>query len=77
MKPGDRVKLSERGLRAFTKSGGAPKRKTLDWRKREGTVSAIRRCDGHASVVWDGCKAPDTALPPAVFEIIPKGGDSV
>lgn len=76
MNTGDRVKLSERGLRAFTKRGGAPKRRTIDWKSREGSVWAITR-GNEVRVIWDGCKAPDFALPMTVFEVIPSAGDAV
>ena len=56
----DRIKLNEKGVRAYMSSGGAAYRhKLLEWSKRTGKVAKYSRDRSLAYVMWDGTRTFD------------------
>jgi hypothetical protein len=56
MKPGDRVKLTERAARARIK-GYKRKQMQTDWAGRRGTITAVGK--KYSYVLWDGLLSTD------------------
>jgi hypothetical protein len=71
MERGQRVRLSERGLRYYTKTAGTNRKRTVDWASRVGTVEGVgtRKHVGWLYVRWDGNgESYFEPLPPTFFE---------
>ena len=55
------IRLNERGVRAYTASGGAAYRGRthVDWQSRTGRIASYSRNRSHAYVMWNGRRSPD------------------
>ena len=53
------LKLNERGVRAYTASGGAVYRRRADWQSRIGRIVRYSRDRLHAYVIWNGNHTSD------------------
>jgi hypothetical protein len=53
------IKLNERGVRAYTASGGAVHRRRADWQSRIGRIVKYSRDRLHAYVIWNGNHTSD------------------
>ena len=56
------IKLNERGVRAYTASGGAVFRRHADWQSRTGRIAKYSRDRLHAYVIWKGNRSWDRVL---------------
>jgi hypothetical protein len=62
---GQKVRLTERGLKFHTSGQLAPRH---DWGLRTGTIKRLTRCKTRAVVVWDGNATFSDAMPLTFFE---------
>jgi hypothetical protein len=48
------IRLNEKGVRAYTASGGVQKRNHADWQSRTGRITSYSHDRSHAYVIWNG-----------------------
>jgi hypothetical protein len=54
------IKLNDRGVRAYTTSGGAAYRRSRpDWQSRTGRIEKYSRDRSYAYVIWNGRHSAD------------------
>jgi hypothetical protein len=66
---GQRVKLSERGLKYHKSRKPISLRgEIIDWSKRTGTITRVAATGGGIAVLWDGNKYQSDEVSPAFLE---------
>ncbi len=66
---GQKVKLTERGVKAIMSTGGAKVgARVVDWTTRTGTISRVTALK-QIVVTWDGNKSDSDSLHPSIFEL--------
>jgi hypothetical protein len=70
MTKGQRVKLSERGIKLFTCKPITLRGEVIDWKKRVGSITRFTPINKWVVVHWDGNKHPSEAISPVCLELL-------